>query len=222
MQRFFRIAITIKYYPTQMRELVIKLRQAFYPFVMMAAFFVCASGQQENTRPAQEQGAGAPAAQSQSDSSGENPRHHQERPSKSNRHFNLLEVLDLTPEQRVQIRAIRKEHEGPAHDAMKRRARAQRALEEAIYADQVDEAAIEQRSQELADAHAEMVRSRAQVELRIRRLLTTEQLSRFRAFRRQSRLTEGGRRDLPYHEGQPRGPERKRATAPRDLPPNPF
>ncbi|MEJ7615779.1 MAG: Spy/CpxP family protein refolding chaperone [Pyrinomonadaceae bacterium] len=211
-----------------MKEFVIKLRQAFYPFALITAFFVCASAQQENNKPAQEQqqqqqqqAEAKQAEQNQSDSSGEN-RHHQKRHSKSNQHFNLLEVLNLTPEQRVQVRAIRQEHEGSTRAAMKRRARAQRALEEAIYADPVDEAAIDARSRDLADAHAEMVRSRTQVELRIRRLLTTEQLSRFRAFRRQSRLTEGGRSDMTPPTGQPRGPERKRAASPQGFPLNPF
>ena len=64
---------------------------------------------------------------------------------------------------------------------------ARRALDEAIYSDAVDEALIEQRARDVAEAQAALVRLRAQTELRVRRVLTPEQLQTFRRLRFEAR-----------------------------------
>jgi Spy/CpxP family protein refolding chaperone len=99
--------------------------------------------------------------------------------------INLVQELNLTPDQQAQIRALKEEHDLPIREALRRRNRAQRSLQEAIYADNADEATIGARSRELSEAQADLARLRTTVELRIRRILTPEQLQRFREIRQQ-------------------------------------
>jgi Spy/CpxP family protein refolding chaperone len=107
-------------------------------------------------------------------------------PRQPGRGLNLMQRLNLTREQRQQLREIRRQSE-PEVRAQTRRVRlARRALDEAIYADAVDEALVEQRSRELAAAQAALIHLRAATELKIRRVLTDEQLRLFRDLRQQA------------------------------------
>ena len=99
---------------------------------------------------------------------------------------NLVRALNLTPEQRTEIARIRREVEPQGRAANQRLRRARLALEEAIYAPVADESQIEQRAAEMAAAEAVRLRLRAQTELRIRHLLTPEQLDDFRELRRRA------------------------------------
>lgn len=95
----------------------------------------------------------------------------------------LLGQLNLSPEQVTQMRAIQGEQVPQAKALNQRLNQARRALDEAIYSDSVDEALIEQRARDVAEAQAALVRLRAQTELRVRRVLTPEQLQTFRRLR---------------------------------------
>lgn len=107
-------------------------------------------------------------------------------PQQQERGLNLIQRLNLTREQRQQLREIRRQNE-PEVRAQTRRVRlARRALDEAIYADAVDDALIEQRSHELASAQSALIHLRAATELRVRRVLTDEQLRLFRNLRQQA------------------------------------
>ncbi len=99
----------------------------------------------------------------------------------------LLQRLNLTPEQIDQIRGIRRTSESEGHALLRRVSAARRALDEAIYADQADEALVQERARELAEAQAAVTRMRAQVEWRIRNVLTPAQLSTLRELRQQMR-----------------------------------
>lgn len=99
----------------------------------------------------------------------------------------LLRVLNLSPDQRAQLRALREGNKEAAPTAKRRLRQAYRALNEAIHADNVDEREIEARVQEVGMAHVEVERLRAQVELQIRRVLTPDQLSVLRRMRQQKR-----------------------------------
>lgn len=100
--------------------------------------------------------------------------------------LNLMQRLNLTREQRQRLREIRQQSE-PETRAQARRVRlARRALDEAIYADSVDEGLVEQRSRELSAAQSALVRLRASTELKVRRVLTDEQLRLFRDLRRRA------------------------------------
>jgi Spy/CpxP family protein refolding chaperone len=92
----------------------------------------------------------------------------------------LLRVLNLTPEQRAQIRAIRRDTEIQVRSLGMRLRQARRALDEAIYADNPDERVIEERVREVGAAQAAVLRMRAFTELKIRRVLSPEQLQAFR------------------------------------------
>ena len=106
----------------------------------------------------------------------------------------LLRVLNLSPNQRVQLRALREDNREGARAARQRLGQAYRTLNEAIHADNVDEQDIEARVQEVGMAHVEVERLRAQVELQIRRVLTPEQLSVLRRMRLQKRSERQQRR----------------------------
>ena len=107
-------------------------------------------------------------------------------PRRPARALNLMQRLNLSPEQRLRLREIRRQSE-PEVRAHTRRVRlARRALDEAIYADSADEALVEQRSRELSAAQSALVRLRAATELKVRGVLTDEQLRLFRDLRRQA------------------------------------
>lgn len=97
----------------------------------------------------------------------------------------LLELLNLSAEQVQQIRRISRETRDAARAANQRVRQSRRALDAAIYADAPDNAEVEQRARELADAQFEAIKTRAAVELRIRQILTPEQLTQFRSLRAQ-------------------------------------
>src|SRR2546421_2286593 len=100
----------------------------------------------------------------------------------------LLGQLNLSQEQIGQMRAIQSESVPQARELTRRLNQARRALDEAIYSDTVDESLIEQRARDVADAQAALVRLRAQTELRVRRVLTPEQLQTFRNLHQQAQV----------------------------------
>jgi Spy/CpxP family protein refolding chaperone len=102
----------------------------------------------------------------------------------------LLSQLGLTPEQVARMREIREQSVPQARELSRRLAQARRALDEAIYSDTPDEALVEQRVREVADAQAALVRLRAQTELRVRGVLTPEQLQTFRVLRERARARQ--------------------------------
>lgn len=93
--------------------------------------------------------------------------------------------LKLTPDQLDKIKAIQEQNRVEGQPIRRRVNQAQRALEAAIYSDNPSEAEIERLTQEVAAAQADQVRMRAMTELKIRRVLTPEQLNTFRMIRRQ-------------------------------------
>lgn len=120
----------------------------------------------------------------------------------------LFEQLSLTPEQVRQLREIRTQNEVEGRTLLRRLHETRRALDEAIYADALDETVIEQRTREVEAAQAALVRLRALTELRVRRTLTPEQLQTFKALRQEARRRQRERR----RDGGPgeRHPERRR------------
>lgn len=101
---------------------------------------------------------------------------------------NALRLLNLTPEQRVQIRVIRRRTEAERRDLTARLREANRQLETAIYADVADDNLIRERAVRVAEANSELIKFRARAELEIRRLLTPEQLAAFRNLRADAEL----------------------------------
>lgn len=92
----------------------------------------------------------------------------------------LLRHLGLTREQIQQIRRINAERK-PLMDAAQRRLReATKQLDDVIYADGIAEGEFQERLKNVQQAQAEVSRVRFSTEFAIRRVLTPEQLVKFR------------------------------------------
>jgi Spy/CpxP family protein refolding chaperone len=170
------------------------------PFLLLSVCASYASAQEPATRPeAQQQEAETRRPRAQRRAGG-----------------NLLRRLGLAPEQLRQLSEIRRQSEPEMRTLMRRLNQARRALDEAIYSDALDEAAVDERARELAAAQNALVHLRAVTELRVRRVLTPEQLQTFRELRQQARQRQERRRQ------RPRGPRRDAPThTPLDQPAEP-
>lgn len=96
---------------------------------------------------------------------------------------NLFQELGLTQEQRQQIRRLNAEKQPMMREAQMRLREANRNLDQAIYADNVNETEIQTRLKEAQLAQAEVIRLRSLTELAVRKILTPEQLAKFREVR---------------------------------------
>jgi Spy/CpxP family protein refolding chaperone len=99
----------------------------------------------------------------------------------------MIEQLQLTPDQRLKIRAIREETKNERAMINQRLREANFALEQALDAENSDEALIEQRLRDATAAQAASMRMRILTEVKIRRVLTQEQLSTLKTLRLQAR-----------------------------------
>ena len=99
----------------------------------------------------------------------------------------LARVLDLTNEQRRQLDEIRRRNRIERRALVARLRRAERELDDQIYADAIDTNEIDARVRRVADLQNELIALRAKIELDVRRVLTAEQLSRLRTLRAEAR-----------------------------------
>lgn len=97
-----------------------------------------------------------------------------------------IRELNLTPQQREQIRTIRQQNQTERAAINERVRETNRALEAVLDSDNPDEAAVEERMREAAAAQAAAMRMRILTEVRIRRVLTPEQRNLLRALRQQA------------------------------------
>lgn len=118
-----------------------------------------------------------------------------------------IRQLNLTPEQVEKIRAIREQGKDERFALNQRLRQAQLALDDAIEADNSTEALIDQRARDLAEVQVAATRMRAITEIRIRRLLTPEQLIKLRALRQQALNFRQERRNQG-NDDQVRPPDR--------------
>jgi Spy/CpxP family protein refolding chaperone len=95
----------------------------------------------------------------------------------------LLKQLGLTRQQAMALRRLNADRKFAMDAAQAKLRQANRALDQAIYADQINEADVQARLKDAHEAQAEVVRIRTMNELAVRRLLTPEQLGRFRQMR---------------------------------------
>ena len=96
---------------------------------------------------------------------------------------NALRQLGLTREQFQRIRALNQERK-PLMDAAQTRLRqANRDLDAIIYADNATDAEVQTKLKDFQSAQAEVARIRFMNELGVRRILTTDQLVKFRLLR---------------------------------------
>jgi Spy/CpxP family protein refolding chaperone len=97
-----------------------------------------------------------------------------------------IRQLNLSPEQLQQIRTIRQENQKERTAVGERVRETNRALEAVLDLDSPDEAVVEQRMRDAAAAQAAAMRMRILTEVRIRRVLTSEQRAILRSFRQQA------------------------------------
>lgn len=127
----------------------------------------------------------------------EMPPENQNRPDRRERRPNLLAELGLTQEQHRQLRRINLEKRPLVRDAQQRLREANRNLDRAIYADSVNETEIQARLKEVQSAQSELIKIRFTNELAVRRILTAEQLSKFRGLREQFAQKMENNQELP-------------------------
>ena len=127
-----------------------------------------------------------------------------------------IQQLNLTPEQRQQIRRIVQDVRDERQATNFRLREANQALDRALDADPIDENAVEQRINEVAAAQAAQTRMRAHLEMRIRRLLNPDQIATLRRLRLQLR-------DIinPQRPNAPTNPRRPNVDAFRPTPRRP-
>ena len=131
----------------------------------------------------------------------------------------FLHRLGLSAEQIEQIRQINVARKPLMDEAQKRLREANRSLDAAIYADQVNDADVDARLKLVQAAQAEVGEIRFRNELAIRRVLTPEQLTRFREMRQrfeQERKNFQNQRSLDNRPAQ----RRLRGVAPTDPQPS--
>jgi len=92
--------------------------------------------------------------------------------------------LNLTPEQREQVRTIREQSRSERAAINQQVRETNKALEEALDSDILNQLLIEQRIQEVSVAQAAAMRMRIITEVRIRQVLTAEQRTMLREMRR--------------------------------------
>ena len=119
-----------------------------------------------------------------------------------------IRQLNLTPQQRQQIRRLTAETRDERQTTNQRLRAANAALDQALDADPLDETLVEQRINEVAAAQAAQTRMRAHFEMRIRRLLNSEQLAVLRRLHLQIRDVLA-----PQRQNNPANPRRPNVDA---------
>lgn len=131
---------------------------------------------------------------------------------------NLLRELNLSPAQIQQMRRLNQNRRPQVQAAQNRLREANRALDEAIYADVENETEIQNRMKEVQAAQAEMIKNRTITERAIRRILTPQQLARFRELREQFKQSENS--PNPVNKRRQRLKNLPRNFPRRQTPPN--
>lgn len=127
---------------------------------------------------------------------------------------NLFAQLGLTPDQVQQIRRLNIERRPLMEAAQQRLRQANHALDEAIYSEQpAADSAIDECIKEFQAAQAEVAKLRFTNEFAVRKVLTPEQLTRFRNIRRsyehRRQMMENGQKGGGMMDGKSERPIRK-------------
>ena len=108
-------------------------------------------------------------------------------PQQNAGNWDPIRELNLTPDQRQQIRTIRENNKVERAEIGERLRQANEALNAAMNADNPDEDMVEQRVRDVSAAQAAVMRMRMLTEVRIWRVLTPQQRDRLRVMQRQAR-----------------------------------
>jgi len=110
---------------------------------------------------------------------------------------NLLAELELSQEQIRQIRRINRENQPLLREAQQRLGEARRNLDQAIYADTLDEYDVRAKLKAVQIAQAEVFTLRSTTEFAVRKILTSGQLIKFREVRQRFMQTIENRQSQP-------------------------
>ena len=127
---------------------------------------------------------------------------------------NLLRELGLSQEQIQEIRRMNQARRPLMEEATRRLRAANRALDMTIYADTLNQDDVDARLKEFQSAQAEVAKLRFQGELELRKVLTPEQLGKFRALREQF----GRRREMRQNRRRGAPPAQRPLNRIRQLP----
>ena len=127
-----------------------------------------------------------------------------------------IEQLRLTPEQRQKIRAIRESSRQERAVVNRRLRETNIALQLAMDAETIDEALIEERLRDASAAQAAAMRLRIHNELKIRRVLTREQLATLKSLQVQAQQLnrERNQNQRPVRQGNVLRPNQRNGIAP--------
>ena len=117
--------------------------------------------------------------------------------------------LNLSPEQRERIRTIREEQRDERQVVNQRLRETNRALEEVLDSDNPSDAVIERHLRDFADAQAASLRMRVATEMKVRKVLTPDQLTTLRVLRQNARDTRR-ERQIENNQRRREGLERRR------------
>ena len=98
-----------------------------------------------------------------------------------------MEAIGLTDDQRTRMADIRRSHEDALISAGRRLRQARQALDRTIMNEQYDEVLIRQRTEELAQAQADMIRLQTRMRSQVRSVLTSDQVLKFNELERRLR-----------------------------------
>ena len=127
----------------------------------------------------------------------------------------LLRQLDLTPDQIRQIREMNRKTATRRVAARQSLREANRVLDASIYSDVLDEGQVAVNLKEFQKAQAEVSAINFELELNVRKVLTPEQLARFREMRQRfNERREGLQEGRGAGRGNPEGPGRTRQPQP--------
>lgn len=140
---------------------------------------------------------------------------------RKNRRQKMLAQLNLSEDQIGQIRRINADNKPSMRQAQERLREANRNLDQAVYADDASENEVQTRIRQVTAAQAEVIKIRATTEAAVRRVLTAEQLGRFREIRRQfieqSDTRREENRQMPRMNAPVRGLKNRRQQQQRQM-----
>ena len=119
--------------------------------------------------------------------------------------------LNLSPEQRERIRAIREEQRDERAAVNQRLRETNRALEEVLDSENPSDAEIERHLRDIAAAQAASLRMRVATEMKVRKVLTPDQLATLRVLRQNAR---DSRRERQIENNQRRRERMERRRMP--------
>jgi periplasmic protein CpxP/Spy len=99
----------------------------------------------------------------------------------------LMQRLGLTPDQRVRMQEIRRNHDDEVISSGRRLRQARAALDRAVMSENYSEEAVRRATEELVAAQADRIRLQARIRAQVRGVLTTEQVQEFNRLQREIR-----------------------------------